>query len=153
GVAGDVDYYSIPAVSGNGIYFNVDADPERGGTRTHFVGELPDPSGVLLLSGDSSFTRGLANPAAEGAYFTVTTDGTYFIKVRHFSATGTGTYHLMVSACAGGGGGGTCTLTCPANINRTNDPNQCGAVVTYPAPTPSGTCGTIVCSPASGSFF
>jgi hypothetical protein len=46
-----------------------------------------------------------------------------------------------------------CTITCPANITRSNDPNQCGAVTTYPAPTTGGTCGTIVCSPASGSFF
>jgi hypothetical protein len=47
----------------------------------------------------------------------------------------------------------TCTLTCPANITQSNDPNQCGAVVTYPAPTSTGTCGTVTCSPASGSFF
>jgi hypothetical protein len=46
-----------------------------------------------------------------------------------------------------------CTLTCPANITVSNDPNQCGAGVTYPAPTATGTCGTITCSPASGSFF
>ena len=154
GVAGDVDYYSVPAVTGNVIYFNVDADPERDGTGTDLVVELRDPADVLLLSVDSSITGSLANPAAEGANFTVTSDGVYFIKVRHFSATGTGTYHLMVNACAGGGGGGGgCTLTCPANITQPNDINQCGAVVTYPAPTTSGTCGTITCSPASGSFF
>ena len=46
-----------------------------------------------------------------------------------------------------------CTITCPANITQANDPNQCGAVVTYPAPTTTGSCGTITCSPASGSFF
>ena len=46
-----------------------------------------------------------------------------------------------------------CVLTCPANITKSNDPNQCGAVVTYPAPTTTGTCGTVTCSPASGSFF
>jgi hypothetical protein len=46
-----------------------------------------------------------------------------------------------------------CVLTCPANITKSNDPNQCGAVVTYPAPTSTGTCGTVTCSPASGSFF
>ncbi|HKQ07966.1 MAG TPA: HYR domain-containing protein [Blastocatellia bacterium] len=45
-----------------------------------------------------------------------------------------------------------CTITCPANITQSNDPNQCGAVVNYPAPTASG-CGTVTCSPASGSFF
>jgi hypothetical protein len=46
-----------------------------------------------------------------------------------------------------------CVITCPANISVSNDPNQCGAVVNYPAPTTTGTCGTITCSPASGSFF
>jgi len=47
----------------------------------------------------------------------------------------------------------SCTLTCPANITVSNDPNQCGAVVNYPAPTTSGTCGTVTATPASGSFF
>ncbi len=46
-----------------------------------------------------------------------------------------------------------CLLTCPANITQSNDPNQCGAVVNYPAPTTTGTCGAVTCSPASGSFF
>ncbi|HEY3052105.1 MAG TPA: HYR domain-containing protein [Thermoanaerobaculia bacterium] len=46
-----------------------------------------------------------------------------------------------------------CTVTCPANITVSNDPNQCGAVVTYPAATTTGSCGTINASPASGSFF
>jgi hypothetical protein len=49
---------------------------------------------------------------------------------------------------------GACTsITCPANVTVSNDPNQCGAVVNYPPPTAVGTCGTITCSPASGSFF
>ncbi|MGA9770891.1 MAG: HYR domain-containing protein [Blastocatellia bacterium] len=46
-----------------------------------------------------------------------------------------------------------CTITCPANVTQTNDPNQCGAVVNYSAPTTTGSCGTVNCSPASGSFF
>jgi predicted extracellular nuclease len=48
------------------------------------------------------------------------------------------------------------SITCPANVITSNDPNQCGAVVTYPAPTVSDICpgvGTPLCSPASGSFF
>jgi hypothetical protein len=47
-------------------------------------------------------------------------------------------------------------ITCPANITKPNDPNQCGAVATYPAPTVSDNCpgvGAPVCAPASGSFF
>ena len=46
-----------------------------------------------------------------------------------------------------------CELTCPANVTQENDPNQCGAVVNYPAPTTTGDCGTVTCSPSSGSFF
>jgi hypothetical protein len=47
-----------------------------------------------------------------------------------------------------------CNITCPANVTQNNDTGQCGAVVTYPAPTTTGSCtGTITCSPASGSFF
>jgi len=56
-------------------------------------------------------------------------------------------------ACATACGGTPCVITCPANTTRSNDPNQCGAVVNYPAPTSSGTCGTITCTPPSGSFF
>jgi hypothetical protein len=47
----------------------------------------------------------------------------------------------------------SCSVTCPANIERPNDPGQNGAVVNYPAPTVTGSCGTVTCSPASGSFF
>ena len=45
------------------------------------------------------------------------------------------------------------TITCPGNIVKSNDPNQCGADVTFAVtaggiPTP-----TTVCNPVSGSFF
>jgi len=46
-----------------------------------------------------------------------------------------------------------CVLTCPSNITQPNDPNQCGAVVNYSPTTNGGACGTVSCSPASGSFF
>jgi hypothetical protein len=46
-----------------------------------------------------------------------------------------------------------CTITCPANITTSNSPNQCGANVNYPSPTTSAGCGTVNCSPSSGSFF
>jgi hypothetical protein len=48
---------------------------------------------------------------------------------------------------------GVCILTCPANLSVSNEPNQCGAVVDYAAPTTGGPCATVTCSPASGSFF
>src|SRR4030095_1439282 len=45
-----------------------------------------------------------------------------------------------------------CTLSCPLDVSVSNDPNQCGAVVNYPAPSGTG-CGTVTCVPASGTFF
>ena len=48
----------------------------------------------------------------------------------------------------------SCTsIICPPNKIQSNDPGQCGAVVTYANATPNGSCGTISCNPASGSFF
>jgi len=46
-----------------------------------------------------------------------------------------------------------CTITCPADITVASAPDQCGAIVTYPAPTTGGACGTVTTNPASGSFF
>jgi CSLREA domain-containing protein len=46
-----------------------------------------------------------------------------------------------------------CTLTCPANRVANTGPGQCGAVVTYPAPTTAGACDAVTCTPSSGSFF
>jgi uncharacterized repeat protein (TIGR01451 family) len=57
---------------------------------------------------------------------------------------------------AGGGGGGGCTLDCPDNVNavaNTTESSQRGAHVTFSAAEPSGTCGAITATPASGSFF
>ena len=47
------------------------------------------------------------------------------------------------------------TVTCPANITVTNDPNQCGAVVNFSAPVTTDNCPgtTVITSPTSGSFF
>src|SRR6185295_6871867 len=95
GVAADVDYYSVSANAGDTIYFPVDADPERDGTGTDLVVEFRDPADAILLSVDSSITGDLANPAAEGANYTVATSGTYFIKVKGFS-TATGTYNIHI---------------------------------------------------------
>jgi hypothetical protein len=48
------------------------------------------------------------------------------------------------------------SLTCPANISKTTDANQCSAVVTYAAPVVADNCpgvGAPLCLPASGSSF
>lgn len=48
--------------------------------------------------------------------------------------------------------GACCTIACPSNLNVSNAPGVCGANVSYAAPTSSG-CGTVTCSPVSGSLF
>src|SRR5262249_27353598 len=45
-----------------------------------------------------------------------------------------------------------CTISCPSNVAVSTEPGKCTAVVNF-APTPTGTCGQTVCSPASGSTF
>jgi Carboxypeptidase regulatory-like domain/HYR domain len=59
----------------------------------------------------------------------------------------------LICDTAGNGACQPCQISCPANVTQSNDPNQCGAVVNYPAPTSTGTCGVVSCSPAAGSFF
>jgi hypothetical protein len=88
----------------------------------------------------------------------VPANGVLLINVHEITANGgcsgyTVNIDGLVCDTAGPGPCGVCTITCPANITKSNDANQCGAVVTYPAPTTTGTCGTTFCSPASGSFF
>jgi len=46
-----------------------------------------------------------------------------------------------------------CTVNCPPAVTQANDPGLCGATVNYPAPTSSGGCGIVTCSPPAGSFF
>ena len=46
-----------------------------------------------------------------------------------------------------------CTLTCPGNITKNNDPGECGAIATYTTPPAGQGCGTVSCDPASNSFF
>lgn len=45
-----------------------------------------------------------------------------------------------------------CVITCPANVVQPTDAGRCGAVVSYPDPV-AGACGTVICTPPSGSFF
>jgi subtilisin-like proprotein convertase family protein len=46
-----------------------------------------------------------------------------------------------------------CTITCPSNVIANADPGQCSALVNYSAPTTTGVCGGVTCTPASGSTF
>jgi photosystem II stability/assembly factor-like uncharacterized protein len=49
--------------------------------------------------------------------------------------------------------GGPCLISCPTNVSAAAEANECSALVTYPAATYTGNCGTVTSSPASGSSF
>jgi subtilisin-like proprotein convertase family protein len=86
--------------------------------------------------------------------FTVPAGATFVLVANEVNPTGCEDYSLLVEGdiCPTSQGGG-CFITCPANITVSNTPNQCGAVVNYPAPTTTGKCGTVSCTPPSGTFF
>ncbi len=96
------------------------------------------------VEGGSGSTRGIqdADPPTTGLLHSCNTPGSVF-----------GGLAILFQPPVPCGGGQACELTCPANVTVSNDANQCGAVVTYPAPTTTGDCGPVTCVPPSGSFF
>jgi subtilisin-like proprotein convertase family protein len=120
-------------------------------------GQVPYDTNAGLV-GDHPYAIGVVVPllAPEEALALFTGDdpnGTWTITIDDDAGGDTGTLNswslsIVTCACAA-----SCALTCPANVTQSNDPNQCGAVVNYPAPTTTGTCGTVTCIPPSGSFF
>jgi hypothetical protein len=169
--ASDIDLYCFTATAGDILFLSADWDPLRDLSPFNGALALLDLFGVVLMSvddgsngtssnisGAGSFTATTPSSPADGFIFNVTTTGTYYARVTHASGT-PGDYLLSISKnCEIGGGGCSGVVVCdaitfPANISQTNDPNQCGALVSYPVPSSSGSCGTINCSPASGSFF
>ncbi|MBC7263177.1 MAG: PD40 domain-containing protein [Chloroflexi bacterium] len=72
----------------------------------------------------------------------------WFTKAGQETDTGTVTGPSCEGACT------PPTIQCPGDITVCNDPGQCSAVVTWPAPTATGTPPlTVWCVPASGSTF
>jgi len=101
--AGDVDFYSVAVTAPATLFVSGDGDPERDGVGTDIVLDLIAPDGTtVLLHVDNTDNVGLPPPPAESFCFTISTPGTYFIRVSGFTSsmiTTTGTYALMVAAC------------------------------------------------------
>ena len=98
GTVGDVDFYSVTVTAPATLFISGDADPERNGGTDIVVALIASNGSTVLLSADNSDDTGLPPPPAESFCFTITTPGTYFVRVSGFSTT-TGTYSLMVAAC------------------------------------------------------
>jgi hypothetical protein len=98
GAAGDSDYYSTSVAAGGVLIASLDADPDRDGNGSDLVLEIRDAADQLLVSADSSVGGSLSNPASEAVSYTVASAGTYYVRVRHFTASGTGAYGLAVGS-------------------------------------------------------
>jgi len=108
-----------------------------------------DPCGIVTYTtptgSDNCAVQGVVCSPASGTCFPVGMTTVTCTVTDTSSNTGQCTFKVTVS--------NPCTITCPANITKTNDPNQCGAVATFAPTTTGGGCGTVSCTPASGSFF
>lgn len=121
-----------------------------------------DPDGVAPyannpgLTTDQTYAVGvlvtpLVGEEALSAFVGENPNGTWTVTLSDDAAGDTGslaTWTLAITT-----GVAPCTITCPANVTQSNDANQCGAVINYPAPTAGAGCGTVTCTPAAGSFF
>ncbi len=171
GPSSDTDYYKTSAAAGDLIMVNLDGDPLRDRTSLNAAVALLDSAGNVLISvdDDSSFANNstggdlnATNPFSPGEALTyrVMTAGTYYVRVKAGALASpsnlAGDYLLSIAKnCAIGGGipAPVCAISCPGNVTVSNAAGQCGATVTYAAPTTTGPCGTVTCSPASGSTF
>lgn len=93
-------------------------------------------------------TNGVAAETPTSFTATVSSDTA---ELRPADNSASGEFSILVA-----GAPQACTLSCPDNINATANTtvnSQRGAVVTFDAAEPSGDCGAVTASPASGSFF
>ena len=149
GSASDEDFFSFQVKAGDIVFVAVDGDPERNGTSTNVDFQLRDSSSAAnLINVDSSANSG--GVEGEGVCYAITATGTYYVAVTG-RGNSTGTYRVLVVDTDGENE--PCTITCASDVSVESAPGQCGATVTYTAPAADELCGTVTCSPASGSFF
>jgi hypothetical protein len=162
----DVDLYRFKVSAGDLVFVSFDGDPTLtagdASSSSPINGSLAvlTAAGVQLVAVDDGLTTSSTTSSAasltattpskpsEAIAFRAPTSGVYFVRVK---ATSAGDYLLSVSVnCLLGT---MCTIACSSDIAVNNDPNQCGASVSYPEPTTTSDCGLVACVPASGSFF
>ncbi|HKE57726.1 MAG TPA: S8 family serine peptidase [Pyrinomonadaceae bacterium] len=91
------------------------------------------------------------------AFNGVDPNGIWSLYVVDDAATDTGQFaggwDLIITTSQNVCNSQTCSLVCPANITVPADMSGTGAVVNYPAASPTGACGVLNYSIASGSIF
>ncbi len=117
-----------------------------------FVTKLTPSGNAIVFStyyggaGDEA-SDGIATDPAGNVYISGTTESANLPLQSPFDPSLGSTADAFVAKFS------DCAISCPANMSVSNDPSQCGAVVAYPAPITTGSCGTVTCSPPSGSVF
>ena len=96
-LAGDQDFYSIDLAVGDQLYLAADGDPERDNVGTDVALTLLAPDGFTTVQTIQSSSAGSPGfPPAEGAWYSVPTAGTYYVRVTHATG-GTGTYQVLAA--------------------------------------------------------
>ncbi|HSK64085.1 MAG TPA: hypothetical protein VK893_09595, partial [Pyrinomonadaceae bacterium] len=93
-------------------------------------------------------TNGVAAETLTSYAATVSSDTA---ELRPADNTASGEFSIIVA-----GAPQACTLVCPDNVNATANTtvnNERGAIVVFDAAEPTGDCGAVTATPASGSFF
>jgi hypothetical protein len=91
---------------------------------------------------------GQIDQGGESAVVGIQRDGTCLTQFKcHSAGIAPGTRVTFTTTPA------ACTIGCPSDVTVPNDPGQQGAIVSFSPPATSGDCGTLTCSPASGSVF
>jgi hypothetical protein len=123
--AGDVDWYQTTLTAGTLLTVGTDAaqycDPDADDTYIYLY--APDCTTILTQDDDSG--PGFYSLIAS---YSITAGGTYNIKVRHYSASGTGCYKLLVN----------CTIPQPPPVN-----DQCSGALPIPRCAPGALNGDL----------
>ena len=146
GAAGDRDLYSVAANTGDVLFISADNDPERDTIGTDTVIELLSPAGAVIVGADASTDSGLPAPPAEGFGYAVKSSGTYFVRVSHYSSTGTGSYHLLAAVA------GQAPTDCPAVTGITPASGAAGSSVTITGTNLTGTTGVKFANNVAATF-
>ncbi len=120
--------------------------------QTRLDDDTANPSIQTVVSTDAPFTNTFkpANPLS--AFDGQNANGNWTLTVQDFFSQDTGNiraFSLILTpvVCSTA----PCAVVCPANI--TTPATGVSTVVTYAAPTVTGGCGVVTCTPASGSGF
>jgi hypothetical protein len=131
--AGDNDYIYFTASAGDIISFGTDAD---GGPTADTYIHLYNADCSTQLAFDDDGGPGLASLLS----YCATYSGTYVGRIRHYSASGTGTYKAFVTCASGGGHADVCASAAPLPCGSVSLSGHTGCSTNNYSPPSTGSC-------------